>query len=80
MTMDDQTVTELLFLAADGELDPERAEAVRSRIEACEDCAREALYVQRLLQVIRCRCVRIGAPTRLRLRILSTFEHRRGAT
>lgn len=75
--MDRSELTELFFRAVDDELDPELATAVRQRIEACEDCAREAVYVENLLRVIRRRCARTSAPVRLRLRILTSFEHRR---
>lgn len=75
--MDRSELTELLFRAADDELDPELATMVRQRIESCQDTAREALYVQNFLRVVRMRCARRTAPMRLRLRILTRFDHRR---
>ncbi len=74
--MERERMTELLFRAADGELDDDLAAEVRGRIETCQDCAREAVYVRRFLEVVRERCGRVDAPSRLRLRILTGFEHR----
>lgn len=76
--MDREQVTELLFRAADNELEEDQIEAVRQQIDRCKDSAREAVYVQRFLEIVKTRCIRQSAPTRLRLRILSNFPHRRG--
>ena len=71
-------VTELLFRAVDEELDPQESDLLREQIESCDDCAREAVYVRAVVQVVRQRCVRVSAPMSLRLRILNQFDHRRG--
>lgn len=71
-------VTELLFRAVDEELDPQESMLLREQIESCADCAREAVYVRAVVQVVRQRCVRVSAPMSLRLRILNQFDHRRG--
>jgi anti-sigma factor (TIGR02949 family) len=75
---DPRGVTELLFQAADNELDSSHIERLRRQIESCQDSAREAAYIERFLTVVKSRCGRQAAPTRLRLKILSSFDHRQG--
>ncbi len=70
-------VTELLFRAVDEELDLEESALLQRQIDSCEECAREAVYVRAVVQLVRQRCVRISAPISLRLRILNQFDHRR---
>ena len=72
------SVQEVIFLYTDNELDEEICVSLRRHVELCADCAREIAYKERLLQLLRQRCKRATAPSRLRRRILTSLPHRRG--
>ncbi len=72
------SVQEVIFLYTDNELDEEICVSVRRHVELCPECAREIAYTARLLQLLRQRCKRATAPSRLRRRILTSLPHRRG--
>ncbi len=72
------SVQEVIFLYTDNELEEEIRVSVRRHVELCPECAREIAYTTRLLQLLRQRCKRATAPSRLRRRILTSLPHRRG--
>ena len=74
--MDCSRFEEVLFLYKDDQLEREVVVLYRQHIELCPACARRAAYTQRLLAVMRKRCVRASAPDRLRRRILASLPHR----
>ena len=53
--------------------------AYRSHVADCPHCAQEAQLTRRLLTIVRERCVRCEAPSRLRARILAGLPRRRRA-
>ncbi len=72
------SVQEVIFLYTDNELEEEICVSLRRHVELCPECAREVAYKERLLQLLRQRCTRATAPSRLRRRILTSLPHRRG--
>lgn len=66
----------ILFLYTDNQLEQESVMLYHQHIELCPECARRAAYTQRLLTVVRARCVRTSAPDHLRRRILASLPHR----
>ena len=73
--MDCRKVREVVYLYADNEMDAELLIAFREHVAICSECARRTVYVERLITVVRKRCVRTAAPDRLRQRILSSLRH-----
>ena len=73
--MDCRKVREAVFLYADNEMDGELLISFREHVAVCPECARRAVYAERLVMVVRKRCVRASAPERLRRRILSSLRH-----
>lgn len=71
-------VKEVIFLYTDNELEEEVRVSVRRHVELCPECARQIAYTARLLQLLRQRCKRATAPSRLRRRILTSLPHRQG--
>ena len=77
--MDCERAWEVVFLIGDKQLEPDLTRAFEDHLDSCSRCARKAVATRRVLAMLRERCIRQQAPTRLRLRILTSFEHRRGA-
>jgi mycothiol system anti-sigma-R factor len=77
--MDCHRVREAMFQATDNELDGELLAPFREHLSFCPDCAHHYVYVGKLVATIRQRCCRFGAPSHLKVRILASFPHRRGA-
>jgi|CXWL01.1.fsa_nt_gi anti-sigma factor (TIGR02949 family) len=80
--MDCETVRQILFLYADNEMDQELCSSFAAHIGSCPECQREVSRACRLVMVVRtsCRCLRLSAPPRLRVRILKSLPHRQGTT
>jgi mycothiol system anti-sigma-R factor len=76
--MDCHRVREAMFQATDNELPADSLVPFREHLSFCPDCAHQYTYLGRLVAVIRERCCRDAAPSRLKLRILSSFPHRGG--
>jgi mycothiol system anti-sigma-R factor len=76
--MDCHRVRESMFQATDNELPAEILVHFREHLSFCPDCSHKYSYVGRLVAVIRERCCRLDAPSRLKVRILSSFPHRGG--
>ena len=74
--MDCSRFEEVLFLYTDDQLEQEVVVLYQRHIELCPECARRAVYTQRLLTIVRKRCVRTTAPDHLRRRILASLPHR----
>ena len=73
--MDCSRFEEIIFLYTDDQLEREVVVLYRQHIELCPECARRAAYTQRMLMVMRKRCVRASAPDGLRRRILASLKH-----
>jgi mycothiol system anti-sigma-R factor len=76
--MDCQRVREAMFLVKDNELEPELMAPFREHLTFCPACASHFHYLEKLLCVVRERCSRVSAPSRLKVRILTSFPHRGG--
>jgi hypothetical protein len=50
----------------------------REHLTFCPACASHFHYLEKLLCVVRERCSRVSAPSRLKVRILTSFPHRGG--
>jgi mycothiol system anti-sigma-R factor len=74
--MDCHRVREAMFRATDNELEPDAIEPFRDHLRLCPECAHYYCYVTKLVALIRERCMRLPAPSRLKVRILSSFPHR----
>ncbi len=74
--MDCSRFEEIVFLYSDNQLEQKLVVLYRQHIELCPQCARKAVYTERLLTILRRRCNRATAPAELRERIL---EGLRGA-
>ena len=73
--MDCRKVREVVFLYADNEMEGELLISFREHVAICPECARETVYAERLITVVRKRCIRETAPDRLRRRILTSLRH-----
>ena len=73
--MDCRKVREVVFLYADNEMEGDLLISFREHVTICPECARQAVYAERLIMVVRKRCSRAVAPERLRRRILSSLRH-----
>jgi mycothiol system anti-sigma-R factor len=69
--MDCSKFEEIVFLYSDNQLERELVVLYRRHIELCPQCARKAVYTERLLTILRRRCNRAAAPAELRERILA---------
>ena len=76
--MDCHCVREAMFRATDNELEPELLAPFREHLSFCPECAHHFGYLNRLLCMVRQRCLRLSAPAQLRVRIVSSFPHRHG--
>jgi mycothiol system anti-sigma-R factor len=74
--MDCHRVREAMFRATDKELEPEADVLFREHLRLCPECAQHFCYVTKLVALIRERCSRLPAPSRLKVRILASFPHR----
>lgn len=74
--MDCSKVREVVYLYTDNEMDEDLLISFREHVAVCPECARQAVYAERLIMVVRRGCVRATAPDRLRRRILSSLRHR----
>jgi hypothetical protein len=76
--MDCHRVREAMFLVNDNELEPELLAPFREHLSFCPACASHFHYLEKLLLLIRERTCRFCAPSRLKVRILTSFPHRGG--
>lgn len=74
--MDCHRVREAMYRATDNELEPDQLAPFREHLRLCPECDHHYLYVTRLLCLVRERCLRLNAPARLKVRILTSFPHR----
>lgn len=74
--MDCNKVAEVLFLFFDNEMDGELRKPFEDHLAHCPCCTDRLHYTERLLVLVRSRCVRQFAPRRLRVRILQSLPHR----
>jgi mycothiol system anti-sigma-R factor len=74
--MECQRVRETMFLVNDHEVEPELLAPFREHLGHCPRCAQHFDYLQKLLCMVRERCMRMAAPDHLRERILGSFPHR----
>lgn len=70
-------VREVVFLYTDNEMGEELLVSFRRHLAHCPGCAARIVRAERLVRLVRKRCVRAAAPERLRVRILTSFPHRR---
>jgi mycothiol system anti-sigma-R factor len=73
-------VREAMFLVTDNELEPELLAPFREHLSFCPACASHFHYLEKLVCLIRQRCSRVSAPSRVKVRILSSFPHRGGVS
>ncbi|MCP4205038.1 MAG: mycothiol system anti-sigma-R factor [bacterium] len=73
--MDCRKVREVVFVYADNEMEGELLVSFRKHVAVCPECARRTIYAERLITVVRKRCVKAVAPEQLRQRILSGLRH-----
>ena len=71
--MDCRKVREAVFLYADNEMEGELLILFREHVAICPECARRTTHAERLITVVRKRCVRAPAPEQLRQRILDSL-------
>lgn len=76
--MDCKNVDEVLFLWLDEDLATDVRQPVQDHLAHCPACARRLDKAQKVLVLVRQRCIRQAAPQRLRIRILSSLPHRQG--
>ena len=74
--MECREVREIVFLYTDNEMEDELLVSFRRHLAKCPRCAARIVRAERLVSIVRKRCVRATAPDRLRLRILANFPHR----
>jgi mycothiol system anti-sigma-R factor len=75
--MNCKRVREAMFLVTDNELEEDLVIRFREHLSFCPECAQQFHYLSRLVALVRQRCRRRRAPSRLRLRILTSLPHRR---
>jgi mycothiol system anti-sigma-R factor len=75
--MDCKEVSDTLYLFFDNEMEEELLAPFRDHVGSCGDCAKKVDYTRKLLWIVRERTYRCSAPDRLRIRILTSFAHRR---
>ena len=73
--MDCRKVREVVFVYADNEMEGELLISFRQHVAICPECARQTVFAERLVMVVRQRCVRALAPEQLRRRILTGLRH-----
>ncbi len=75
--MDCDQVRDVIFMFFDNELDEELMAPFQSHLRCCCFCAQRLDYTRKLLFLLRESCHRRSAPQHLRVRILTSFPHRR---
>jgi mycothiol system anti-sigma-R factor len=75
--MDCKEISETLFRFVDNELETDLLISFQDHLEKCPPCAQRIVYTRKLLWLVRERCERCCAPNQLRVRILTSFPHRR---
>jgi len=75
--MNCQKAEKVLFLFFDGEIEDDLIEVFKAHLSHCPDCAHRLDFTRKFLVIIRQRCVRQVAPSRLRARILTSLPHRK---
>ena len=78
MLMDCRKIREVVFLYADNEMQGELLILFREHVASCPECARRTVHAERLITVVRKRCVRAAAPEQLRQRIIDGLGLRAG--
>lgn len=74
--MDCRKVREIVFVYADKEMDGELLVSFQQHVSVCPECARETVFAERLVTVVRSKCSRALAPEELRQRILSGLRRK----
>ena len=74
--MDCHRVREAMYQATDNELEDALWAPFREHLRLCPECAQHFCYLTKLLGIVRERCLRDPAPSRLKVRILASFPHR----
>ena len=72
--MDCHRVRATMFLLGDDEVERELMAPFREHIGFCPECAEYRVYLEKLLCLVRDRCVRYAAPNGLRVRIMERLE------
>lgn len=75
--MDCRKVREVVFVYADNEMDGELLVSFQQHVAVCPECARQKVFAERLVTVVRKRSVRASAPEQLRQRILAALRQDR---
>lgn len=75
--MDCKRVSEVIYLFVDNEMEEDLLAPFKDHLERCPECAAHTNHAQKVIFIVRERCVRCCAPDRLRLRILTSMPHRR---
>ena len=73
--MDCRKIREVVFAYADNEIEGELLFSFRQHVAICPDCARQTVFAERLVMIVRQRCIRAAAPEQLRRRILTDLRH-----
>lgn len=73
--MDCRKVREVVFVYADKEMEGELLVSFEQHVSICPECARETVFAERLVTVVRKRCARALAPEQLRQRILTGLRN-----
>ena len=71
--MDCSKFEEIVFLYSDNQLEQGLVVLYRRHLDLCPECAQRAVYTERLLMILRRRCVRAPAPPGLRQRIFANL-------
>lgn len=74
--MDCKEVSATLFLFFDNEMEEGLLTPFRDHVALCIECAERVAYTQRLLLIVRERCIRCTCPAQLRQKILISMPHR----
>ena len=69
--MNCRKVREVVFVYTDNEMEGELLISFRQHLAMCPECARQTVFAECLVMVVRQRCVRTLAPEQLRQRILT---------
>lgn len=75
--MDCRKVREVVFVYTDNEMEGELLVSFREHVAICPECARQTVFAQQLVTVVRKRCTRALAPEQLRERILNGLRRSR---
>lgn len=75
--MDCRKVRKIVFVYADKEMDGDLLVSFQQHVSICPECARQTVFAERLITLVRRRCVKAVAPETLRQRILSGLRQPR---